>query len=180
MTYFFLELLIFFWLTLVDIYYLEFISHHLKEMLYVNTWTHGNQLWNKNKYFHLLLILMLKKPVFNIKLKSLCVIFNFSQFHEHNIRGSLSQMFLTIGTLKNSAILWIKEKLQQMCFPLNIFKFLTTAFLKNNPGGCFCIFFKAILQRCLNKCTCHDVIFFSSQHILDASFDVLKVELACL
>ena len=150
---------------------------------YLNSWKpKWNEilLWNKNKYFHLLLILMLKKPVFNIKLKSLCAIFNFSQFHEHNIRGSLSQMSLTIGTLKNSAILWIKEKLQQMWFPLNIFKFLTTAFLKNNPGGCFCIFLKVILQRCLNKCTCHDVIFFSSQHILDASFDVLNVELVYL
>ena len=36
MTYSFLELLIFFWLTLVDIYCLELISHHAKEILYGN------------------------------------------------------------------------------------------------------------------------------------------------
>ena len=36
MTYSFLELLIFFWLTLVDIKCLEFISHHAKEIFYVN------------------------------------------------------------------------------------------------------------------------------------------------
>ena len=33
MSYSFLELLIF-WLTLVDIYFLEFISHHITELLY--------------------------------------------------------------------------------------------------------------------------------------------------
>ena len=59
----FLKLLIFFWLTLVDILCLEFISHHTKEILYVNTNFMGNQLWNKNKHFHFFLILILKQPV---------------------------------------------------------------------------------------------------------------------
>ena len=36
MTYSFLELLIFCWLTLVDISCLEFISHHIKKLLYLN------------------------------------------------------------------------------------------------------------------------------------------------
>ena len=45
MTYSFLELLIFFWLTL-DIQYLEFISPHTKEISYVNTNFMGNQSWN--------------------------------------------------------------------------------------------------------------------------------------
>ena len=41
-TYSFLELLIFFWLTLVDISCLEFITHHAKETLYVNKYKlHG-------------------------------------------------------------------------------------------------------------------------------------------
>ena len=53
MTYSFLELLIFFWLTQVDIYCLEFISHHITEILYLNTKSKGNQSWNKNKHFHL-------------------------------------------------------------------------------------------------------------------------------
>ena len=47
MTYSFLELLIFFWLTL-DISCLEFISHYTKEILYVNTNFMGNQSWNTN------------------------------------------------------------------------------------------------------------------------------------
>ena len=55
MTYSFLELLIFFWLTQVDIYCLEFISHHITEILYLNTNSKGNQSWNKNKHFHLFL-----------------------------------------------------------------------------------------------------------------------------
>ena len=64
MTYSFLELLILFGLTLVDIYCLGFISHHIKEILYVNTNSKGNQSEHKNKRFHLFLILMLKNPVF--------------------------------------------------------------------------------------------------------------------
>ena len=43
MTYSFLELSILFWLTQVDIYCLEFISHHIKEILYLNTNSKGNQ-----------------------------------------------------------------------------------------------------------------------------------------
>ena len=49
----FLELLIFFWLTLVCFYYLKFISPHIKEIFYVNTNSKRNQSWNKNKHFHL-------------------------------------------------------------------------------------------------------------------------------
>ena len=58
----FLELLIFFWLTLADIYCLEFISHHIKEIFYVNKDSKGNQSWKKK--FHLFLTLILKNPVF--------------------------------------------------------------------------------------------------------------------
>ena len=43
---------------------LKIISHRNKEILYMNTNFMGNQPWSKNKYFLLLLILMLKKPVF--------------------------------------------------------------------------------------------------------------------
>ena len=55
MTYSFLELLIFFWWTQVDIYSLEFISHHITEILYLKTNSKRNQSWNKNKHFHLFL-----------------------------------------------------------------------------------------------------------------------------
>ena len=56
MTYSFFELLIFFWLTQVDIdCLLEFISHYITEILYLTTNSKGNQSWNKNKHFHLFL-----------------------------------------------------------------------------------------------------------------------------
>ena len=55
MTYSFLELLIFFWLTEVDIDCLEFISHHITEILHLNTKSKGNKSWNKSKHFHLIL-----------------------------------------------------------------------------------------------------------------------------
>ena len=42
MTYSFLELFIFFWLTVVDIQCLEFISNHAKKILYVHEYKlHG-------------------------------------------------------------------------------------------------------------------------------------------
>ena len=57
MTYSFLELLIFFWLTPT--------SYHAKDMLYViNTIFMRNQSLNKSKHFHLFVILMLKKSGF--------------------------------------------------------------------------------------------------------------------
>ena len=43
---------------------LKIISYHTKEILYVNINFMGNKLWSKNKHFLLLLILVLKKPVF--------------------------------------------------------------------------------------------------------------------
>ena len=114
MTYSFLELLIFFWLTLLDIYYLEFISHHIKGILYVNTNSKGNQSWSKNKeiHSHLCMIFTLKNPVFKYSKNPWSTISNFSQFHNQ------------IGALKNFAIFWIKKIFQRNCFPKNIAKFL--------------------------------------------------------
>ena len=43
---------------------LKFISHHIKEMLYVNINLMGNKPWSKYKHFLLFLILMLEKPPF--------------------------------------------------------------------------------------------------------------------
>ena len=54
---------------------------YIKEIMYVNTNSKGNQSWNKNKHFHLFLILVLKNPVF-IMFKNN---FNFSQFHHGTI-----------------------------------------------------------------------------------------------
>ena len=54
MTYSFPELLIFFRLTQANIYCLEFISHQITEILYLNT-TKENNHEIKKKHFHLLL-----------------------------------------------------------------------------------------------------------------------------
>ena len=133
----------------IDIYCLEFISHHIKEILCVNTNSKGNQSWNKNKeiYFYVFLKLKLKNPVFLSRVKTLSTIFKFSQFYHgfmNIFRSSRSQMFFNIRTLKNFAIFWIKESIQHRCFPVNIAKFFRTAFLQNFSGGCFCISLKVI------------------------------------
>ena len=107
MTYSFLELLIFFCL--------EFISHHTKEILYVNTNFMGNESWNTK--MNLFLILMLKNLFFNVKLIKL-IMNKFSQFHEHIFRSSRSHMFFKIAAIKNFAILRFKKKLQHRCFPV--------------------------------------------------------------
>ena len=63
MTYF-LEFLIFSWLTLLGIYSLDFISHYIKEILYVNRseiQIQMTKLIQRDIHFHLSLILMLKK-----------------------------------------------------------------------------------------------------------------------
>ena len=60
---------------------------------------------------------MLKKPVFNVKLKLLMISFNVSHFREHLFRSSRSQIFFKKGALKNFEILKIKKGLQHKCFP---------------------------------------------------------------
>ena len=51
MTFYFLEFFIFFWITQVGINGLEFISHHITEILYLNTNSKGKQSWNKKSIF---------------------------------------------------------------------------------------------------------------------------------
>ena len=59
----FLELLIYFWLILLDIY-LKLVSHYIKEMLYIII-QRIQMMKSKQRamYFHLCQIFMLKKPV---------------------------------------------------------------------------------------------------------------------
>ena len=91
---------------------------------------------------------MLKKPVFNVKLK-LLINFNFSQFREQIFRSSHLQMLFKIGALKSfpnftgKHLCWslflknlqaeglqlCKKRLQHRCFPVNFVKFLKTHFL---------------------------------------------------
>ena len=60
---------------------------------------------NEIPIMNLFLIMTLKKPVFNVKLKLLMINFNVSQFLEHISRSSCSQIFFKTGALKNFAIL---------------------------------------------------------------------------
>ena len=67
-------------------YYFDFISHHIKEILYVNTNSRGNQLWNKNKEIYIFTCFWYwcwKILFFMWSYNPLSTIFNFSQFHEH-------------------------------------------------------------------------------------------------
>ena len=57
-------------------------------------------------------------------------------------RSSRLEIFFKINAQKNFTIFCIKKSLQHICFPVNIKKFLRTAFLKNFSGGCFCIILK--------------------------------------
>ena len=41
---------------------------------------------------------------------------------------------------------FIKKRLQHRHFPVNIAKFVRTAFLKNTSGGCFCQFDEVTVQ----------------------------------
>ena len=58
------ELLIFFWLTLVDIYCLEFISHYIKEMLCRNTYPKGKSAIFISSQFHENIFLKVLKQLF--------------------------------------------------------------------------------------------------------------------
>ena len=67
MTYSFIDILVIFWLTLVDIYFFGvYFSlgplHLIKEIFYVNTNSKRNQPWNKNKEINILMLL--KNPVY--------------------------------------------------------------------------------------------------------------------
>ena len=128
----------------IDIYCLGFISYHIKEILYVNTNSKGNQSWNKNRDIFIFICfwcwcwIVCSIEFYSIELKSL--INNFQLLSFMNIfRSSRLQMFFKISALKNFAIFWIKKSLQHRCFPVNIAKFLKTAFLQNFSSGCFCI-----------------------------------------
>ena len=90
-------------------------------------------------------------------------------------RGSRLQMFIKIGVLKISqqslentyaglkACNYIRKRLQNKCFPVNIAKFFTTAILRNTSNGCFwldrftwigdlfCIKLYAIMQFVISK-----------------------------
>ena len=98
-------------------YLVLFISHYIKEILYVNTNFMGSQLWSKTNIFSCFWDWCWKNLFFNEKLK-LLLSFDFSQFHEHICRSSHTQMFFKIGALKSFLKLRIKKRLRHRCFPV--------------------------------------------------------------
>ena len=120
MAYSFLELLIFFLSTLVLIFFLEFIYHYIKEILYVNTNSNKNQAWNKNKEIFIFTCFTWVK----IPYQKFLTFLSFKNI----FRSSRLQMFIKIGALKNFATFSIKKCLQHRCFPVNIAKVLRTTF----------------------------------------------------
>ena len=90
--------------------------------------------------------------------------FTSSQFHEQIFRSNRSPMFLKIGAPKNSAIFWIKKRLQDMYFSINIAKFLKQLFYRTPPVAAVAFFKKVIkqpfvnLNRFLKERSCYDVL----------------------
>ena len=128
----------------IDVYCLEFISHHIKEILYVNTNSKGSQSWNKNK--EIFIFTCFWKSCFLCRVKIPYQQFLTFLSFVKIFRSSHSQLFFKIGALKNFAIFWIKKSLQHRRFPVNIAKFLKIDFLQNFSGCCFCIILKIIKQ----------------------------------
>ena len=116
MTYSFLELLIFFWLTLLFIVWNLFITTSKKYRIWIQiSWETNPEV--KTNIFTCFWYWCWKNLFLNVKLK-LVIYFNFSQLHEHIFRSSCTQMFFKIGALKNFAILRIKKRFQHSCFPV--------------------------------------------------------------
>ena len=103
-TYFLLELLIFFCLTVVDIYCLKFVSHYIKEILYVNTGPIETNHEKKNIFscfwywcWKILFFVNVKLDIFMHNFYFFSV--SWTQFL--SFRCSRSQMFLKLGASKN-------------------------------------------------------------------------------
>ena len=77
---------------------LLFLTMPKKYCMWMNSNFTGNQSWNKNKYLHLFLTLMLKKSCFfNVKL-----ILLMNNFYKHIFSSSCLQMFFKISLWKIS------------------------------------------------------------------------------
>ena len=89
MTYYFVELFIFFRLVIEDVYCLQFIFHYTKGMLYVNinSKKKNNLEIKKLKYTFL--------PVLDADVEESCLstIFHFSQFYENSSLKVIKQTF---------------------------------------------------------------------------------------
>ena len=117
----------------IDIYCLEFLSHHIKKILYINRNSKRNQSWNKNNE---IFSIDVEKSCFSCRIK--IPYLQFLIFHELFQKHPLADVPQN-GCSKKIAIFWIKKCLQHRCFPVNIAKFLRTDFLRYLSGGYFCI-----------------------------------------
>ena len=101
-----------------------------KYCIWMNTNFMGNQSWNESKQFHLFLILMLKKPFFNVKLNLFM-----NNFYKHIFRSIRLQMFFKMGALKDFAIPRIKKRLQHRCFPVRSNHMMLTYWYISSPNA---------------------------------------------
>ena len=131
MTYYFLELLIFFWLTQADIYCLEFISHQVTEILHLNTNSEEKQSWNKKRSIFTCFFQEIKTNIFtcffNVQNINIKIPYEQSFFVSfmNVFRSSRSHMFFKIGALKD--ILWINNS-----FFIEHLQLLLLYFFKSN------------------------------------------------
>ena len=118
---------------------LEFISHHIKEILHVNP----NSKKKKEIYISTCLWYWYWKIMlfFNVEIKPLLTTFHFSQFHDHIFRNSRSQMFFKIGALKNFAIF---RKLQHRYFSCEYCKIFKNSFSLEHLPWLLLYFLKVI------------------------------------
>ena len=104
----------------IDVYCLELISHHIKEILNVNTNSKGNQSWNQNKKIYIFTIsdTDVEKSCFLCGVK-----IPYQQFSE-----AVCRRFLKIVALKSFAILWFKKKSPTQVFSCEYCKIFTKRF----------------------------------------------------
>ena len=111
-TYSFIELLTFFWLTLVDTLCLELTYHHAKKIFYVNEYKlHRKPIMKYKQTFSFVSDTDVEKiGFFYVKL----ILFT-NDFYKHIFRSSRLHMFFKISVLKNFAIIKIKKRPWHRC-----------------------------------------------------------------
>ena len=133
MKYSFHELSIFFWLIQEEMFCLKFISHHLKEIFYVYSYSKGDKWWNKKRdVFSSVSMLKLKNSVFYVELKeALSTIFNFPT--AQIMKLSIVDFFSKCDQIRNLLRIWshlLKKPLMEILIFCVVFWVLNAHFFK--------------------------------------------------
>ena len=88
----------------------------------------------------------LPKQKFLVVFRNRCF-YEFRNIHRKAI--VLESFFNKVAGLKDCN--FISKRLQNSCFPKSLAKFLTTAFLHNTSGGCFCTLGTTALENIVKR-----------------------------